>query len=98
MLDISRVRQRSPSLGQIQDGQPIVFFDNPGGTQVPQVVIDAMTGYLQNNNANHGRVFPTSQRRNAMLDAAHRAMVDMLGAASPDKLIFGSNMITARYN
>jgi selenocysteine lyase/cysteine desulfurase len=98
MLDVSQVRQQFPSLGQIHNGRPVVFFDNPGGTQTPQRVIEAMTGYLLNNNANHGGAFPTSQRSDAMLAEAHSAMADMLGAASPGEIIFGANMTTVRYD
>ena len=46
-LDISRVRSQFPSLSQTVDGQPAVFLDGPGGTQVPQRVIDAISDYLK---------------------------------------------------
>ncbi len=98
MLDLSRVRQHFPSLGQIQDGQPVVFFDNPGGTQCPQTVIDAVTGYLLSDNANHGGAFATSLRSDAMLHDAHQAMADMLGAASADEIVFGANMTTLTFS
>ncbi len=94
MFTVSEVRQRFPSLRQTQDGQPVVFFDNPGGTQVPQAVIDAMAGYLLRDNANHDGAFATSRRSDRMLYEAHRAMADMLGAASPQEIVFGANMTT----
>jgi cysteine desulfurase family protein (TIGR01976 family) len=98
MLNVSLVRQHFPSLKQVQDGRPVVFFDNPGGTQVPQMVIDAMTDYLLHYNANHGGAFATSQRSDAMLRKAHRAVADMLGAASPDEIVFGPNMTTLTFD
>jgi selenocysteine lyase/cysteine desulfurase len=85
---------KATSLQQMQNDQPVVFFDNPGGTQAPQMVIDAMTHYLLHDNANHGGAFATSQRSDAMLHEARQAMADMLGAASPDEIIFGQNMTT----
>jgi cysteine desulfurase family protein (TIGR01976 family) len=94
MFDIAAIRKQFPSLSQTQDGKPVVFFDNPGGTQVPQTVIDAMVHYLQRDNANHGGAFPTSLRSDAMLEEAHQAMADMLGAASRNEIVFGSNMTT----
>ena len=94
MFNVSAIRKQFPSLSQTQDGKPVVFFDNPGGTQVPQTVIDAMVHYLQRNNSNHGGAFPTSRRSDAMLEEAHQAMADMLGAASRDEIVFGPNMTT----
>jgi len=93
-LDVQSVRKNFPSLKQLLDGRPVVYFDNPGGTQVPQAVIDAMVHYLMRDNANHGGAFPTSRRSDAMLGEAHQAMADMLGAASPDEIVFGPNMTT----
>ena len=94
MLDIAAIRKQFPSLTQTQDGKPVVYFDNPGGTQVPQTVIDAMVQYLVRDNANHGGAFPTSRRSDAMLEEAHQAMADMLGAASRNEVAFGANMTT----
>lgn len=97
MLDIAHVRSQFPSLAQTQNGRPVVFFDNPGGTQCPQSVIDAVTGYYLNDNSNHGGAFGTSQRSDAMLDDAHQAMSDMLGASSAREIIFGANMTTLTF-
>jgi cysteine desulfurase family protein (TIGR01976 family) len=96
-LNVTQIRKQFPSLAQNQDGQPVVFLDNPGGTQVPQAVIDAMVHYLQRDNANHNGVFATSQRSDAMLQEAHQAMADMLGAASADEIVFGPNMTTLTF-
>lgn len=97
MLNVSLVRHKFPSLQQMQNDRPVVFFDNPGGTQTPQTVIDAMTRYLLHDNANHGGAFATSQRSDAMLHEAHQAMADMLGAASPAEIVFGANMTTLTF-
>lgn len=97
MPDLSRFRSQFPSLSQMQDGKPVVFFDNPGGTQCPQVVIDAVSGYYLHDNANHGGAFATSQRSDAMSDDAHQAMADMLGAASASEIVFGANMTTLTF-
>jgi len=94
MFDISAIRKQFPSLSQLQDGKPVVYLDNPGGTQVPQRVIDAMVLYLLQDNSNHGGAFPTSRRSDAMLEQARQAMADMLGAASSNEIVFGPNMTT----
>jgi cysteine desulfurase family protein (TIGR01976 family) len=98
MLDVTSIRRQFPSLDQAENGRPVVFFDNPGGTQCPQTVVDALAGYLLHDNSNHGGAFGTSQRSDAMLDDAHQAMADMLGAASPAEIIFGANMTTLTFS
>ncbi len=66
----------------------------PGGTQVPQRVIDAVTDYYTHTNANTGGAFVTSEASDAISDEAHAAVADLLGAASPDEIKFGYNMST----
>jgi cysteine desulfurase family protein (TIGR01976 family) len=97
VFNINSVRKGFPSLKQVQAGRQVVFFDNPGGTQVPQTVIDAMTAYLLKDNANHGGAYPTSRRSDAMIEEAHRAMADLLGASSPDEIVFGPNMTSLTF-
>ena len=50
------------ALGRDTSGRPVAFFDNPGGPQVPQTVIDALVTYLRRANANHAGAFPPSRR------------------------------------
>ena len=52
--------------------QPLAFFDGPGGTQVPDSVIDAIADYLRESNANIGGPFATSRRTDALLDERAR--------------------------
>ena len=82
-LDLAAIRAAFPSLNVELNGQPVVYFDNPGGTQVPQACIDAITQYLSSANANTGGAFLTSQRTDAVLDEAHAAMADFLNASRP---------------
>lgn len=91
-LDPSYVRSHFPSL---ESGT--LFFDNPGGTQVTQSVIDAMRDYFLTANANHGGAFPTSHRNDAMLHAAREGFADFLNAASPSEIVFGLNMTTLTF-
>ncbi len=92
--DWSQVRAQFPALSLAVNDRPAVYFDNPGGTQVPQCVIDAMTHYLRQANANVHGAFLTSQRTDEVLADAHQAMADMLNASSPDEIVFGPNMTT----
>jgi len=74
-----------------------VYFDGPAGTQVPQSVIDAVCHYYTHNNANHGGLYATGRESDAVLDQAHRAMADLLGAENPDTTAFGPNMTTLTF-
>ncbi len=96
-LDLSFVRSQFPALALVDAGRPAVYFDGPGGTQVPQRVIDAMAHYLIRSNANHGGAFRTSRESDAVLHAAHEAMADLLNAASPAEIVFGANMTTLTF-
>ncbi len=93
-FDVDALRTEFPALARRQDGRPVVFLDGPGGTQVPQRVIDAVTGYYRDTNANAGGAFATSEANDAMAGEAHAAVADFLGAASPDEIKFGANMST----
>ena len=95
-LDIDWVRQQFPALQQTIDGQPAVFFDAPGGTQVPQRVIDAISSYLSTSNANTHGAFVTSNRTDQMIAEARGAMADFLNCAS-DEVVFGPNMTTLTF-
>jgi cysteine desulfurase family protein (TIGR01976 family) len=95
--DLSSYRCYFPALELTVNGEPAVYFDNPGGTQVPQQVIDAMVSYLREANANTYGAFVTSQRTNAVIAAARSAMADFLHAASPNQIVFGPNMTTLTF-
>src|SRR5579862_5839395 len=90
-LDLTRIRSQFPSLHQTVNGQPAVFFDGPGGTQVPQRVIDAISGYLRSDNANTGGAYATSRRTDAVIAEARAAMADFLHCGA-DQVVFGANM------
>lgn len=95
-LDLDWVRQQFPALRQTVNGQPAVFFDAPGGTQVPQTVIDAISEYLSKWNANLGGAFLTSQRSELIVEQAHQAMADFFNCA-PEEVVFGANMTTLTF-
>lgn len=96
-LDLQKIRAQFPALALKDEGMPRVYLDNPGGTQVPQKVIDRMTQYLVKMNANKGGEFRTSYDSDALLAEAHAAMADLLNAKSPHEIIFGANMTTLTF-
>ncbi len=95
-LDLTRLRSQFPSLSQTVAGQPAVFLDGPGGTQVPQRVIDAISDYLQNSNANTCGAYATSRRTDAVIADARAAMADFF-ACDQDEVVFGPNMTTLTF-
>ncbi len=95
-LNLTWVRAQFPALAQTVNGHPAVFLDGPGGTQVPQRVIDAISGYLRRNNANTGGAYATSRNTDAMIAEARSAMADFFNC-DPDEVVFGPNMTTLTY-
>jgi len=74
-----------------------VFLDGPGGTQVPQRVVEAVSHYLAHTNANHGGLFATSQESDRMLAEAQRGLADFVGADDPATIVFGQNMTSLTF-
>src|SRR5579885_2005435 len=94
--DLQSYRRFFPSLNQTIQEYPVVYFDNPGGTQVPSAVLDAMTAYLTRANANTGGAFANSRRTDAIIAEARAAVADFLNADA-DEIIFGANMTTLTF-
>jgi len=95
-LDVPYVRSQFPSLAQTVNGHPAAFLDGPGGTQVPQRVIDAIADYLRHDNANTGGAYATSRRTDTMIAEARSAMADFLHCGA-DEVVFGPNMTSLTY-
>jgi cysteine desulfurase family protein (TIGR01976 family) len=94
MFDVHSLHRQFPALQLLRDGRPPVFLDGPGGTQVPQRVLDALVHYLTACNANSHGAFATSRESDAVLRQSHEAVADLLNAPSPDEVVFGANMTT----
>jgi cysteine desulfurase family protein (TIGR01976 family) len=90
-FDVEAVRARFSALRQ-----PLAFFDGPGGTQVPDEVIDAVSRYYREANANVSGPYETSRRTEALVDQARQTAARFLGS-SPDETIFGANMTTLAF-
>jgi cysteine desulfurase family protein (TIGR01976 family) len=96
-LDVTACRRQFPGLARVVDARPAAFLDGPGGSQVPQSVIDAVTDCLAHRNANEGGAFATSRAAGAVVDAGRAAVADLLGAEDPDEVVFGPNMTTLTF-
>jgi len=97
-FDVALARAQFPAFEQKDGGRTPIFLDNPAGTQVPLMVIDAVTDYYRHSNANSGGVFATSQRTDTMKNQAHATLATFLNAKRPEEIIFGANMTTLTFS
>ena len=91
LLDVTAVRSRFTALQR-----RLAFFDGPGGTQCPDEVIDAIAGYLRDDNANVGAPYETSRRTTALVDLAHEKAGAFLGC-SGEEVAFGQSMTSLNF-
>ena len=91
MLDVAAVRSQFPALAT-----GAAYFDGPGGSQVPQRVIDAMAGYLRDSNSNLGGAFRTSRESDEVMERGRAAAADFTGG-EPEGIAFGANMTTLNF-
>ncbi|UOP05145.2 cysteine desulfurase-like protein [Conchiformibius kuhniae] len=95
---IDAVRRRFPALHHADGkGQLPVLFDGPGGSQVPQSVLDAMVGYLGRYNSNFGGFADAGVRTGRLVSDARQAAADWLGCAA-DEVFFGLNATSLMFN
>ena len=97
-LDPIPLRAQFPALQLEVNGETAVYLDGPGGTQVPQSVIDAMSGYLRHGGSNSGGPFLTSRYTDDITNAARAAMMDFYNARRPDEIVFGQNMTSLNFS
>jgi cysteine desulfurase family protein (TIGR01976 family) len=96
-MDLAWVRSQFPALTLMFGGAPVIFLDNPAGTQVPKRTIISIGDYLRTANANVHGAFLTSRRTDALLAAVRQSMADFLGAHSAREIVFGANMTTLTF-
>jgi cysteine desulfurase family protein (TIGR01976 family) len=95
-LNLAAIRSQFPSFAEKVNGHPAAYFDGPGGTQVPQRVIDAIANYLKYANANTCGAYLTSRRTNEIIAQSRAAMADFFGC-SADEVVFGFNMTSLTF-
>jgi cysteine desulfurase family protein (TIGR01976 family) len=98
MFDVRSIRARFPALARIgDDGRPPVLADAPGGSQVPDAVIDAVTDHYRRGLSNTHGAFATSQETDDVISEARRAAADLIGA-DPGEIVFGPNATTLLFH
>ncbi len=91
------IRAAFPALRREHHGLPVAYFDGPGGTQVPQVVVDTMGDYLLHHNANTAWAYPTSEETDALIWQARGTFAAFMGGV-PNEIVFGNNMTTISFH
>jgi len=97
VLAVGEIRAAFPALQRVEGRHPVAYFDGPGGTQVPEPVIEAMAGYLRGHNANTHWAYPTSAETDAIILAAREAFAEFLNGR-PEEVVFGQNMTTLAFH
>jgi len=96
-IDSTAIRSQFPSLQRNHNNQPVVFLDGPAGTQVPQSVIDSITHYYKNSNANSHGTFITTNETDQVIHHMRTCMAALLGAESENSISIGQNMTTLNF-
>jgi cysteine desulfurase family protein (TIGR01976 family) len=97
-IDVEMVRAQFPALQRLSvGGEPPVYFDGPGGTQVPESVIEAVADYLSNSNSNIEGEFEPTRRTDEMIAKARSYGGTFVGGSS-DGITFGPNTTTLNFN
>ncbi|HEY7478354.1 MAG TPA: aminotransferase class V-fold PLP-dependent enzyme, partial [Actinomycetota bacterium] len=93
-LDVAGLRRRFPALARTSDdGRPVIFADAPGGSQVPDTVIEAIDRHLRRGISNTHGAFAASEETDATIASARRAAADLTGT-DPGEVVFGPNATT----
>src|SRR5688500_2824371 len=96
--DCERCRRDCPALERTLGGAPLAFLDGPAGTQVPNAVIDAISGYYRTSNSNTHGYLPTTRETDRLLLETREAVAAFLGAPDWRSISFGQNMTTLTYS
>ena len=103
-LDIQQIRRDFPVLDQQINGRPLVYFDNAATNQKPLSVINALTRYYEQYNANiHRGIHQLAEQATAAFEASRRAVQEFLNAKHWQEIIFtygttdGINLVAQSY-
>ncbi|WP_339105185.1 cysteine desulfurase [Haloterrigena salinisoli] len=91
-LDVGAIRDEFPILEREFDGQQVVYLDNAATTQTPDSVVDAMSDYYRESNANiHRGIHHLSQEASIMYEEAHDRVAEFINAEGREEVIFTKN-------
>ena len=95
-LDVSARREEFPILDREFDGTPLVYLDNAATSQTPKRVVESITDYYYEYNANvHRGIHNLSQEASIAYEEAHDTVADFIGAAGREEIVFTKNTTEA---
>src|SRR5207237_7965010 len=97
ILSTEEIREQFPALLRLHNEHPAAYFDGAGGTQTPRVVVDAVSDYLLNHNANTHWEYPSSHETDAIIESSRHVFADFLNAEA-NEIAFGPNTTTMIYH
>ena len=87
--DVERIREDFPVLHQTVNGKPLVYLDNAASSQVPQVVIERGSMYLEQEHSNiHRGVHYLSQKATTAYEGARETVKRFINAHESKECIF----------
>jgi cysteine desulfurase/selenocysteine lyase len=90
-LNIDQIRADFPVLHQQVNKAPLIYFDNAATTQKPRAVIDALSAYYEQDNANiHRGIHTLAERATTAYELTRKKLAAFLNAPSTDQIIFTS--------
>lgn len=90
-MDVRRIKKDFPILKREVGGHRLVYLDNAATSQKPKQVVEAISNFYLNNNANiHRGLHTLSEEASEMYDSARENISKFLGASKPDEIIFTS--------
>jgi len=95
--EIKSIREQFPALERTENGNPVIYFDGPAGSQTPTRVAKAVSDYMLHTNANGGGAFVTSRESDALLNEAQDLAATFFGATEPESIVFGPNMTSLTF-
>jgi cysteine desulfurase family protein (TIGR01976 family) len=97
VASVEEIRKHFPALEREHNGFSVAYFDGPGGTQVPRMVVERMADYLYHHNANTHWSYPTSNETDEIIESSRNTIADFLNAM-PDEIAFGQNMTSLTFH
>lgn len=104
LFDVQSIRKRFPVLHQKVNGHPLVYFDNAATSQKPQEVINALSHFYENDNANiHRGIHTLAERATAEFEETRKAVGAFIHASETEEIIFtsgttgGINLVAQTY-
>ncbi len=96
-FSLNKVREQFPALSQLHNDKPVIFFDGPGGSQVPRSVTEHMSHYLGHYNSNLGGHYFSSKITTDLMQQAREHAQALLNAECSGNIVFGANMTSLTF-